>query len=105
MHYKLQRDNDQYIYELSGELTAFAHEDFRTLISEVAKTSDCRRCVLDMQELSFIDSGGLGMLLLAKDEFMKKQIELALQNPTGNVQKILKIARFDSMIPFLEPSK
>jgi HptB-dependent secretion and biofilm anti anti-sigma factor len=83
---------------LNGKLTAFNHDTFRTLIQDVVKRTNLSQCVLELSDLRFIDSGGLGMVLLAKDEFQRKGIALELHNPKGDVKRLLDVAKFDSIV-------
>ena len=50
----------------------------------------------------FIDSAGLGMLLLARDEGKRKNLDVCLRRPRGQVKRMLEVARFDTMFTIEE---
>jgi anti-anti-sigma factor len=81
---------------LSGRFTFSDHGTFRTMIGEMEGTGASRH-VIDLSGIEFIDSAGLGMLLLARDEGKRKNLDVALRKPTGQVKRMLEVARFDTM--------
>jgi HptB-dependent secretion and biofilm anti anti-sigma factor len=96
--YDCKVDSDTRAYYLMGHLTAYNHSIFRQVLSDISSSSNgCKKAVLDVEKVEFIDSGGLGMLLLARDDLKKKEIALQLRHPQGNVKKILQVAKFDSL--------
>jgi len=52
--------------------------------------------------LEFIDSAGLGLLLRIQDACSKAGQTLSLRVPSdGQVQKMLQVARFDQLVPYV----
>jgi HptB-dependent secretion and biofilm anti anti-sigma factor len=94
--YDCKVDQDTRAYYMMGHLTAYNHTIFRQVLSDIASNA-CKKAVLDVEKIDFIDSGGLGMLLLARDDLKKRDIALQLRHPQGNVRKILQVAKFDSL--------
>jgi len=95
--YDCKVDQDTRAYYMMGHLTAYNHGVFRQVLSDIAASGVCKKAVLDVEKVDFIDSGGLGMLLLARDDLKKRDIALQLRHPQGNVRKILQVAKFDSL--------
>ena len=52
--------------------------------------------ILNMSELTYLDSSALGMLLLLKD-YAQKDVNIAIVNCIPEVYKILEIANFDRL--------
>jgi anti-anti-sigma factor len=52
---------------------------------------------LDFADVTFIDSTGMGMLLLLRDECQLHNAVLSIQSPQGQVQKIFAISKFDRL--------
>ena len=84
-------------YFLSGKLTAHHHQVFRELLKEIEGTS-FKGHTFNLAALEFIDSGGLGMLLLANEACKKQRSSLRLEAATGNVLKILKLSHFEKIM-------
>ena len=53
--------------------------------------------MLDLANLNWIDSAGLGMLLLARDAAHKNDLKLVLRSPRGDVKSMLELGRFDTI--------
>lgn len=82
---------------LNGDLLALNHETFRKIMNEVI-VAQPTECILDIANVPFMDSGGLGMLLLARDTFAAKGIALIIRRPVGAVKRLLSLARFDQLL-------
>ncbi len=52
---------------------------------------------MDFTNIEFIDSAGLGMLLLAKDAVEQRQVRLVLRGANGQVAKMFSISEFDKI--------
>jgi anti-anti-sigma factor len=84
-------------YTLTGQLSAQHHPVFRALLKELEGVT-FSNCTLNLEKLDFIDSGGLGMLLLANDMCKKRGVILTLERATGNVLKILTLSHFQKIM-------
>ena len=81
---------------LQGSFTFDDHNGFRDILTAMA-SSDIVRVVFHMASVTFIDSSALGMLLLARDEAEKHKKSIALVGAAGQVDKLLRMARFDQL--------
>jgi len=93
---KIEKHATYCVVSLSGRFTFVDHGQFKTVIDEVL-THPYQTCFLELSALEFIDSAGLGMLLILKDELGKADISLILQKPVGQVEKMLQVSQFDKM--------
>lgn len=96
MEKKIEKHDTYHLVALTGRFTFVDHGGFKTIIEDLLN-DDCKKCLLELSGLEFIDSAGLGMLLILKDELEKKSIELVIQKPTGQVEKMLQVSHFDKM--------
>jgi anti-anti-sigma factor len=96
MHINTKYDSEIYDVILSGKFTFADHTKFRNLLESIRKLS-LRQIILHMAEVEFIDSAALGMLLLARDEASKSGKSLLISDVSGQVEKIFKLARFDTL--------
>lgn len=88
--------DDKHLVKFIGRFTFVDHGTFKEVVDELLK-DNCKHCVLDLSGLEFVDSAGLGMLLIIKDELAKKSATLILKSPTGQVEKMLQVSHFDQM--------
>ncbi|MGT2435243.1 STAS domain-containing protein [Bradyrhizobium betae] len=92
MEYRFGDDGAQ----ISGEFTFTDHASFKAMIDRLL--SDRSSSVtLDLGQLQFIDSAGLGMLLLARDAFGKADRKLVLRAPCGQVKRMFGLTKFDTL--------
>ncbi|WP_073954811.1 STAS domain-containing protein [Thalassospira sp. TSL5-1] len=96
MIYKTQQNDTAVIIEMSERFTFSDHTVFRKLIDELSGLNSLTR-IFDLSGIEFIDSAGLGMLLLARDEAEKNQATIILRGAKGQVKRMLEVARFDTL--------
>ena len=87
---------------LSGRFTFADHEEFEELLKAVKQ---CGRGILnlDLSNLEFMDSAGLSMLLIAREEAIKAGVTLVLHSPTGRVAQLMRLAAVDSLVDIRVP--
>ncbi len=92
-------DNDElalYKVSLPESFTFEIHEEFKKTIKAI-ENKHISGVVIDLSAVSFIDSAGLGMLLLAKELAEDKNISITLSRPKNEVVKVFKATCFDSL--------
>ncbi|OSQ36188.1 anti-sigma factor antagonist [Thalassospira mesophila] len=82
--------------EMAGRFTFSDHTVFRKLIDEITALP-AETQIFDLAGIEFIDSAGLGMLLLARDEGEKNRTTVVLRGAKGQVKRMLEVARFDTL--------
>ena len=96
MLYKIITTGRKAEIEFNGRLTYSDYSLFRQ-ITDILGESANQECVFNLSELEFIDSAGLGMLLLARDKIQDCRGHITLLNPTGQVKKMIELGRFDAL--------
>ena len=87
--------NDGNVF-LSGELTFTDHVAFREIMKRLIASQD-QKIVIDLSKLEFIDSAGLGMLLIARDEAVKANRTLTLNRPQAQVERMFAVTKFGTL--------
>lgn len=95
----------QYAIEGSGETTILylrhhlAFADRRAFLEAIPQflPAGTARLVIDLHDLRFLDSAGLGMLLSLKDVADRQSVSIVLRGPTGGVRQLLKLAKFETV--------
>lgn len=82
------------VLAVSGELTADQSDSFRRSCQDRFEAGS-RDVLLDMNELSLVDSAGLELLLWLSDEVAQRAGQLRLVGPDETIRKILEITRLD----------
>jgi anti-sigma B factor antagonist len=92
MKIQWQNYNDVTVVELQGEMDGEAAEPLKTAITEMI-TNEKAGIVLNMSDVSFIDSQGLELLLWVRDYCRQNKTQLRLAGLDENCEKILEITR------------
>ena len=99
MEYKLNSAQDKTELVISGRLTFAEHEQCRAILSELVAAPGTKQ-IIDLRGVEFIDSAGLGLLLLLREEAEKNGRKLSLRvSNDGQVKHMLDVSHFHSLIP------
>ena len=82
---------------LRGRLTLEGHERFRQIVDYVAGRPGIS-VTLDLAKLEFIDSSGLGMLLLLRENAGATKSRFTVKGAAGQVQRLLSVSRLDTLL-------
>lgn len=85
------------ILSLAGRLDFHARHDFQAEIQKTKK-SDVRLVILNMKDVSFIDSVALGLVTVAYKTLEGANIRLVIADAHNYVQKILTVTNLESII-------
>jgi anti-anti-sigma factor len=93
---KIQFQDNGARVSFSGEFTFADHAAFRDVAGRLLQTKD-ETVIINLSQLQFIDSAGLGMLLIARDEVGKSNRKLVLAQPQGQVKRMFAVTKFDQL--------
>ena len=81
---------------MSGDFTFADHASFKSLVGHLFEGQESP-IIIDLSALEFIDSAGLGMLLLVRDEANKAARKLVLRSPNGQVKRMFGVTKFETL--------
>jgi anti-anti-sigma factor len=79
---------------LTGQFDFSAHREFRQACDDLLAEPAVRDLLVDFQQVDYLDSSALGMLLLLKEKAAANGKSLALVNCRDTVRQVLEIACF-----------
>lgn len=85
---------------LTGKLTFSENSAFQA-ITTMQEDSNVRQINISLDNLEYIDSSGIGMLLVLKEKCDELGAAMTLSHPKGQVAKILRIACIEKVIPIV----
>lgn len=88
-----------YTAHLRGKFTFNDSHEFRVILQALNEPG-IEEVVVDLSRVEFIDSAGLGMLMLANDESKKKNKALYLRGMDGQVKRIFDLAHFEKLFSY-----
>ncbi len=80
---------DELHIKLTGELDEHSSNYVRESIDGLVSACNLRRLYIDMSDLSFMDSTGIGVLIGRYKMLKPRGIPIFLQSPTPTVDKVL----------------
>lgn len=78
---------------ISGSIDIFCAEQLKTAVYEQGYESDF---TLDMKEIDYIDSSGIGTLISLHNEFSARDIEITIL-PSPSIARIFSISKLDKL--------
>ncbi len=104
MEVKRNVTDEQVTLTITGEIEVYSLPDFTRLAESFV--GGPKNLVIDMKELEYIDSSGLGFLVTLHDRLERSGQHLKLTNMPNHVVRVFKITRLDRIldITVLEPT-
>ena len=101
MDYAIDIMEQEALVRMSGRLTFNDHAKLRALIKEMSQNA-VKRQILDLASLEFVDSAGIGMLLIAREELSNLDKQFILRKAGGQVKRVLTVAQLGKLITIEE---
>jgi anti-anti-sigma factor len=99
MHYKLVCNNeDKCLIQFSGHIKFKDHNIFKSLIDDEIANCTTPIICFDLQDLEFIDSSGISMLIMAKQHINNNGQKLEIINVNGQVQRIFEMTKMNEYL-------
>jgi len=83
---------------LSGNFTFGDTQKFKAIIDS-ACSDRVQSITLDFAKVEFIDSVGLGMMLLLRNQCQENNISINVGGAGGQVEKMFILSKFDQLFP------
>jgi anti-sigma B factor antagonist len=91
-----RNENGWAVLEVQGEVDLYTSSQLRDAILRLAEEAE-NRIVVDLNNVSFMDSSGLGVLVAGLKRARERGGELALVFGEGSVQKVIGITGLDKI--------
>jgi anti-anti-sigma factor len=89
------------ILDVVGDLTYANRAAFKAAVEKVKRTG-CRHLIVNLEQVRFVDSAGLGLLVLVSQNFKLLQAQVSMLKPQSYVREIMSLANIPKMIPIYE---
>ena len=84
---------------LSGELDEHSAQAVRTALDELFDEGGFNQVIIDLSELDFMDSTGIGVLLGRYKRLKSKNTPIFICNPSSHAEKIFKMTGLYEIMP------
>jgi anti-sigma B factor antagonist len=102
MNFAQEIKGNTLILRISGDL--IGEDNGTQLVSAVndAMTHKVLTCIIDISELRYINSSGIGVLITILTKFRNKGGEVYLMNPSESVKKLLVITKLNAIFQVIK---
>ena len=84
---------------LCGELDEHSAAYTRITLDEIFEKPKFSKIIIDLSELSFMDSTGIGVLIGRYKRMKEKEIPIYITNPSSHAEKIFKMTGLYDIMP------
>ncbi len=102
MNFAQEIKSNTLILRISGDLIG---EDIGTRLIEAVNEAVGHKvmtCIIDISELRYINSSGIGVLITILTKFRNKGGEVYLMKPSENVKKLLVITKLNAIFQVIQ---
>jgi anti-anti-sigma factor len=99
VHVSTKVEQGAVVLELSGRFDFHVMEHFLSAVEHTETTHRPRHVILDLSQVSFIDSMAIGQLVTTCQRLNQASIRFTLAGQHGEVDTTLKEIKFEAMVP------
>lgn len=92
MHISMEMMNNILVVKLTGELDHHSAESTRKRIDKAIMENNSKNIIMDLKDLSFMDSSGIGLIMGRYKNISEKNGELLVISDNPYVDRILKMS-------------
>ncbi len=97
----IQEEGTSIILKIAGDVDLFSSKELKEKLMEIFEGAFVG-IVLDMEEVSYLDSMGVGCLLFAFSESKKKHKSIFFSSIIGMPRKVIQLTKLDNYFPLVE---
>jgi anti-anti-sigma factor len=97
LHVRVAAINDTATIYLNGHFSFAAHREFKAAYKNQLNNSMIGNIVVNLAEVSYMDSSALGMLLVLRDHVQAANKSLTLSTPSSIAKRTFAIASFQKI--------
>lgn len=95
-------NNNIFIVKLSGEVDLYNASKIKDMIATHIKNSTAKNIIIDLNEVTYIDSTGIGTLISIKQMIQGANGELRLIHVTNSIKKIFELTKLNMLFKILD---
>ena len=96
---KINKEN-LYIF-LEGEIDQSVAGELRVKLDNYLSSVKVKNVILNMKELTFMDSTGVGLIMGRYKKLRQNNVSLFINEPNKQIDKVLKVSGLYNIIPLI----
>jgi anti-sigma B factor antagonist len=97
LEWSVSADGGEVVVALEGEMDLANADALGAALTAVLDTRPAR-VIVDLANLSFLDSSGIRCLLIASDQAAAIGAKLFVTRPTGSIRRVLEVTGTDALL-------
>lgn len=93
--------DDICVVDISGRLDTGSADEFKSRVSNHLY-SNCKKIILDMSGVVFVNSSGLGALVVFYKEKHSEGVEVCICGARKNIRQIFEMVKFDRIFKIFD---
>jgi anti-sigma B factor antagonist len=98
MELKIRKSQEIYIVDVQGELDLYNAYKLKELLTKMLE-KNIELFIINLDEVEYIDSSGIGVLIYISSTVKKLNLKLAITNVHGSVQKVMELTKLTDYFP------
>ena len=97
-----EKRDENLIVKVNGDIDAYHSGDFKKSVKEKIKEESFKVMIIDLENVPYIDSAGLGTLVSILRDTRTEGKELRLSGLRQNIKRIFEMTRLDKVFQIYE---
>lgn len=102
MKVKAKQNGDNLIIYLDGEIDQSVAGELRVKIDDYLSSVKVKNVILNMKDLNFMDSSGIGLVMGRYKKLRSQNISLFIAEPNVQIDKVMQVSGLYRIIPVLK---
>ncbi len=98
MDIKLRRANTTYVIDITGEMDLYNAFKLKDIVT-VMIGRQIREFVINLENVDYIDSSGIGALLTVHSELKRRGMPMRLASVNGSVKRVIELTKLSGYLP------
>jgi anti-sigma B factor antagonist len=95
---QLRRSGTIYVIDVKGEMDLFNSFKLKDIVKALIER-DVRQYIINLGELEYIDSSGIGAILFVYGELRKRSMALVVAGARGSVKRVIELTKLIGYLP------
>jgi anti-sigma B factor antagonist len=100
MELRIRKSKAIYIIDIQGEMDLYNSFKLKELLMKMIEKK-IENFIINMDEVEYIDSSGIGALIFISSTIKKMNLHLAIANIHGSVKKVIELTKLTSYFPIV----
>lgn len=101
-NYQTHMEDGYLLIRLSGDITIGCSLSYKEELKKAMADHDCYRVLVDLEDVAFMDSSGLGMLISLFKEVNEHDGKIVFFNLQDYIVKLISLVRLDQVLTVAE---